>query len=476
MILRCVLILLAIILASVTAAAESYPQVADYELEASFIPDKSFMTGLARIYFEPGETPAKEVTFYLHSELRVDSVLLNGRTLEVSSDLVSYDYNYSLVALKTTLDLSSPSGNEPLVVYYHGYFHPNKSASISNYMRIDQDGVFLRSYGYSLWFPVFLEHRKDWYRVNFRDVKITTPRQFHTVFVGHHVGDDIVGESRISSWQALDTEIFSAQCTSQKFEITSEGDFHAYHWNDSVSREPARAIIKKASELNELFRTRYKRLQSGGQYYFMQMPRYADISSDNVTGIFDKGWKNFATDNRAIGVLAHEMLHPFVRVDVSRTDRLFALMIEGFPSYFDRPIYEHLWGEQWAYESLLKLENRYLTARATGRLPNGLEVPAEKAIDQITAEEIGIYKDLFVLPDRATLFMNFLRVRMGKEGFDRFALSLFNDGPMNSDRFLSLIGEFAPDSNADVEVWLSTTDYPERFHISNLMSQVTDSN
>lgn len=466
---------MALLLVAPAIAAGSYPKVADYALDMTFFPEKASLSGLASITFAHGDNLMEDATFFLHGELRVDSVLSGNQAVEYDQERVLYKSDYSMIANEVTLDLSNFAARDQLHVYYRGYFNPSKARSPSDYMRIDEDGVFLRSYDYSVWFPVFLKERQDSYEVDFSDVKIRTPEEFHSVFVGQHVGDEIVDGLRVSHWKASSVDLFLAQCTSQRFEITSVGGFHAYHWKDSLSGLAAPDIIKIARELAERFKEQYNHSADAGEYYFMQMPRYGDISSGNVTGICGEGWQDFAQDEWAVSTLAHEMVHPFVNVGVDRSDPLYALMIESFPSYFHKPILAQMRGEQAYRESLVNLEKRYLTSKVTGLSRRGRKLPPEKPIDQITSDEVGRYKDYFILSDRAPLFLNYLKVKMGDESFGKFTRQLFNDGPMTNVRFRALIREFAPKIDDDVTVWLSTNDYPERFHLTNLMPGIAGS-
>jgi len=79
----------------------------------------------------------------------------------------------------------------------------------------------------------------------------------------------------------------------------------------------------------------------------MQMPQFGDISSGNVSGISTKIWADFNQYNWPKQVLAHELVHSFVQYPLSQTNQLFALMTEGFPSYFHLPVLAELLGENW---------------------------------------------------------------------------------------------------------------------------------
>ena len=88
-------------------------------------------------------------------------------------------------------------------------------------------------------------------------------------------------------------------------------------------------------------------------------------------------------------------------------------------------------------------------------------MPPEKPIDAITADELSLYKDAFVLNDRVLLFFDFLRRRMGEAGFDAFCRDLCGRGTLDSASVRAIIAAHFPGSASEIEAWLSTTDYPE---------------
>ena len=110
-------------------------------------------------------------------------------------------------------------------------------------MRIDGDGVLFRAYGYSLWFPIFLGDRETSYSVSFPKVTLRTPADFRAVFVGHRVRDYIEGEERVSEWSAEDVDLFDAQCSARRFDVTSRGSYHAYHLRNLASEQAGERML-----------------------------------------------------------------------------------------------------------------------------------------------------------------------------------------------------------------------------------------
>jgi len=67
----------------------------------------------------------------------------------------------------------------------------------------------------------------------------------------------------------------------------------------------------------------------------------------------------------------------------------------------------------------------HIERRRTGLDNHGRELPLEKPLYEIRADEIGVYKDRFVLHDRAPPFLDWLRRPMGETGFFEWARQLF---------------------------------------------------
>jgi hypothetical protein len=137
--------------------------VESYELDLSFRPDSAALRGRATVNFDSGSSPDDEISFYLHGELEVLDVQRgngDGTSLPFEQEKVYYHSDYSLVATRVVVDPLKEALTR-LLIEYAGPFNPSRARSPSDYMRIAGDGVYLRSYGYSLWFPVFLEARAD---------------------------------------------------------------------------------------------------------------------------------------------------------------------------------------------------------------------------------------------------------------------------------------------------------------------------
>jgi len=450
-------------LGTALAPSGAISRVSNYGLDVTFDPRRAFMSAIAVVSFDSTMARGDSVVFYLHGEIGVDSLLADGRRIEFNQQPAYYYYDYSLVANRVAFRLEIDSSKH-LTVYYSGYFNPSKARSPSDYMRIDNDGVFLRSYGYSLWFPTFLESNVDSYDADF-DVTLRLPREFVPVFAGERISDEVTADARISRWRATGLDLHAAQCTARRFLVALDENIYLYHLDDSASNAMAGKIFEFVRGLKGEYGRNYRRNFASGQMHIMEMPHYGDISSGNVVGISSGIWRDFESDEWSRRGLAHELVHPFVQTETKRIDSLYALMIEGFPSYFHLPILAGTFGDDWYQRTMKQTEDEYLRKKRTGLGWRDMALPPEKPLSQISADEVGEYKDVFILDDRALLFLNWLYKKMGPDRFFEFTRELFHGQPVTFKSFKSLIARYLPSSQEDIDLWLSSTEFPKKFYI-----------
>jgi hypothetical protein len=280
------------------------------------------------------------------------------------------------------------------------------------------------------------------------------------------LGEEVVDGTRISRWRSVQDDIFNLQLTVRRFELMRQGGFHFYFLRDDASRATAGEILAFSTRLEEFFRANYANRSEGAQLHVVQMPRYGDISSGNMVGISDRVWRDFEPSSYSGRTLAHELVHPFVQISLPRSSELYALVVEGFPSFFHLPAMEEIIGEDFYQQILTRTEDGYLERRRTGLDRRGRTLPVEKPLLALTAEDISTYKDRFVLNDRARLFCNWLRSTMGVKRFREFTRELFSSPSLDADGLVAMIESYLPGTADDVQRWLRTTDYPEHFRVA----------
>lgn len=446
--------------------------VKSYEINAEFFPDDAQMYNSpvspeafmrANSFIEFSEITDSVFIFYLHGELKIDSILTGNKNIIYSDEKVLYDYNYSRIALKVTVKASYVDENT-LNVYYSGFFNPSKAGSLSNYMYINKNsGVYLRGYGYTLWFPVFIEAYQNSYKADFKKITIQLPKEYKCI-VGCELLEEKIDNSIYTAiWKPGLTDIFDIQCTARKFQLNAKANVYVYYLTNKSSSDK---VLDYSISLRELYSQNLKSIDDTQPLYIMEMPHYGDISSANVVGISEELFNTFEKDIRSQLTISHELVHPYVKIPVTKENQFYAFVVEGFPSFFQIYALKRIRGDAYNLkEEMIKVEERYLAKRKTGKTLRGNELPEEKAILNIGFDEIGNYKDTFVLSDRVWLFFYNAWIRMGDAKFDMLLKELFSFNSISYESFEELVIKYIPGFKETLNTWLNTTDYPDEIKI-----------
>ena len=110
-----------------------------------------------------------------------------------------------------------------------------------------------------------------------------------------------------------------------------------------------------------------------------------------------------------------------------------------------------------------RTQKTYIKRKKTGLDRRGNPLPLEKPIVEIGFDEIGQYKDRFVLPDRVRLFLYHLYTSMGETSYDAFLKSLFSQSQLDFPTLEQLILSYLPNYEHQLTIWLKTTEYPDEF-------------
>ena len=446
--------------------------VNSYEINAEFFPDDAQMYSSpvspeafmrANSFIEFSDITDSVIVFYLHGELNIDSILTGYKNINYSDEKVLYDYDYSRVALKVSVRTSDVYKNN-LNVFYSGFFNPSKVGALSNYMHINKNnGVYLRGYGYSLWFPVFAEAYQSSYKADFRKITVQLPREYKCIVGGELLEEKIDSTTYTATWEPGLTDIFDIQCTARPYKLNTTDNVYVYYLDNKMSSEK---ILGYAIGLRKLYSQNLRSIDDTQPLYIMEMPQYGDISSGNVVGISEELFNTFENDIRSQLTIAHELVHPYVKIPVTKENPFYAFVIEGFPSFFQVYALKKMDGDSYNIEEvMINVEARYLEKRKTGKTRRGNPLPVEKPLLEIKFDEIGSYKDNFVLNDRVWLFFYNLWNNMGDEVFDKFLKELFSFNSINYNSFEELVVKYIHGFAPELNTWLNTTDYPDEMKI-----------
>jgi hypothetical protein len=366
------------------------------------------------------------------------------------------------------MDANGLTGPQTLTITYGGMFNPNYAGSPSNYMRIDAEGAYLRGYGYSLWFPVFLNARENASEADF-EVKIITPRPFVGVFTGQRLGESIERDRRVSHWKARQLNLMDVQLTIRPFIVREQNGIYLYHLDNPKSKAVVGDLFNFIGRLKTIYGKNYREIKTTPQIHIAELPNFASgISAENMIGITSGQWQAFSMGNKDDGLkelVSHELVHAFVQVPTQRQDPIAALVVEGFPSYFHLPALAEILGEKWYQRRMASIEEAYLRKKETKKTRRGDPLPPEKPLLSLTFDDVGTYKDTFVLNDRALLFLNYARQLLGKERFREFTREMCGLSGLTVPLFKGLLTKYLPGHEEDMRIWLETNDFPERFRI-----------
>jgi hypothetical protein len=185
-------------------------------------------------------------------------------------------------------------------------------------------------------------------------------------------------------------------------------------------------------------------------------------------GVSEKNFSSFDDGLISKLTIAHELVHPYVEIPVSIKNPFYAFVVEGFPSFFQVYALKRIDGESYDLDKVMRgIEKSYLEKRRTGKTRRGNKLPVEKPILKIEYNEIGSYKDRFVLRDRVWLFFYDIWNQMGDDNFDKFLKELFLLNSINYENFEELILKYLPDYGEKLNIWLNTTDYPGELRLVN---------
>lgn len=437
--------------------------VPEYRVDVRIEPAERTLAAAVELRF-PRETGATDtLVFLLHGELRVDSLAVGGTAVPFSQAPRFWELDYALVANEVRVPVSGLDLSRGVYVQYSGPFNTSRARSPSDYMRVDADGAYLRGYFYSPWFPV-RDEGMDPQPISFEHVEINTPAALTAVFAGERLAERVEGERRISIWRAADLPPEHAQLTARPYRRVEGEGVTLYALPDSASLAATDTLLGAVQAWEAFYRERYGPPRGEAELHVLEMPRYGDIASGTVIGIAEDSWSGFDPGSWQGRTLAHEMVHAYVQVPIPSADPLYALVVEGFPSYFHLPALEATLGTEFYREWISAADSAYLEKRRTGQGRRGAPLPLEKPIDQIAPGEIGLYKDTFVLSDRVPLFFQWVRRHLGEEPFFEWTRELFALPALSFEVFLSTLApRLGPDGPADLRLWLSTTDYPKRF-------------
>lgn len=455
--------LLSVSSAFVSAGVGGRPVPTAYEINAGYDPVTAIFKARSTVKFAP-RTAFDTFMFDLHSELQVTSVRAAGVDLACKQETVFYPDNYSMTANEVTCGARGADLSKGVEIAYEGMINRSIARGMSEYYRGDSTGLYMRGWPSVLWMPIFLENGMTFPQAPPVHAILRAPKEFTTIMAGEYLGHRIEGDDAIDEWRAEGLSYYDLQYASHRYTRIAAPGIAVFGFADMQSLRAGRAIADFAREVVTRYRHLYRSdPRGGGATYVIELPQYGDIASGNVFGIQEARWRDFSLNSPSAVTLAHELVHPFVQMATPVTDALYALSIEGAPSYFMLPVIGPMRSPGYYDERMDAVQRKYLERRKPRAADDTGPLPPEKPLLSMSVADVGTYKDRFVLADRALLFWDYMRRTMGEARFNEWVKEITNADQMTARDFYRSISRHAPKLVSDAHTWLATTDYPERF-------------
>jgi hypothetical protein len=414
-----------------------------------------------------GSEPVDRFVFRLHSELVVREIRNEaGAPLAHEASIEAYDLTYTGDIGVHSASLSRPIGpgeKRTLTAVYDGSFSPSNARGPSDYMRIDEEGAYLRGTGYSVWFP--LQREWDWNTAATFAVVLDVPAAWRPLAFGELVSEERRGDRNVSRWTTGSPwPLLFCHLAAAEWDIAEGTAFRVYHRRTEKSRSAAVRYIEVGERLLSFYRTHYGSGVSTPTVFLAELCPYGGISAGNVIGIPTDRFADVADAVRsteALELLAHELVHGFVIPAVVPGVPGSALLIEGFPSYFHSLALEEVLKGRFYERFVRRAWTSYHERRRAQGTPSS-DLPPEVPLLELRDSDVGRYKDVFLLDDRFVVLLDRLRTLVGPEAFlrgTREFLDRHRAVPARFGDFVSALESVSGARLADfVERWFGSID------------------
>ena len=418
----------------------------NYSIKVSASPTKEAMIAFAEFDVMTGaEAGLDSLCFFLHDELEVNNVCdTAGNKFKFSQSRVSYTFSYSLAANKICVRLTerlAKGDTLRLTVLYTGKFTQSATRSAADFMRLNNDGLFLRGPGCSLWFPTTAATLEDINATAGFDVEVQVPPAWKVLSEGELLSSRV---DKSASFRWVTDEkipVSAAVLIASDYDTLSTrvGRQKISFWRFSSAEDSTASVklFEAAKELLGFFIQNYgdnEGASSPPRFTMVEMPIYGDFFSGTVMGISEGRIREAVSSQKRAelaSLIASKMVRKFAVPAVDSSAPGAAFLLESVPSYAYVPAIEAVFGRPFVLESSDLVMRNYVEGRrkAESREPG---FPPEKPLAELLVSEIPRYKDTFLLGGRGAFVLHMLRRLIGDESFSlviRSYMAAFADQP-----------------------------------------------
>jgi hypothetical protein len=405
-----------------------------YDLKIRLLTDEFPFEGRAFLILKNmSDDTLTTLTLYLHPELNIESIKNSQRDeLKFTTEFVLYDFNYTRTATAVNVALSQglKSGeSHTFEVDYMGWMNPSCVRSRSDgYFHVNLESVFLRSYAYSLWFPVV---HTGWEGLNATarfHLELDIPDTWRPLAFGTLLSEVVEKGRNYSIWEiSRPIKIIFPSIWAEPWKVSGTEKFRVYHHGSPESQKAAEIYTEIGTSLRQYFHDHYG-VDLPPETFFLAEVRVPSggYVSLNVVGLSTNGFIEVLNPTRYYAVLewlGHEMVHEYVLPAVVPDAPGATILLESFPLYFHLPALVEILGrsfERWVWEREWKEYDKGLQAQAA---KERRDIPPEKPLAAITLDELPTYKDNFLVSDKALIVLHHLEKEVGRDVFSRAVLN-----------------------------------------------------
>lgn len=413
-----------------------------------------------------GAEPADTFTFYLHPELVLREIRDEaGMALTHEASIKAYDLAYTGDIAVHTVRLPrslKPGETRTLTAAYEGKFSPSDARSPSDYMRIDDEGAYLRGAGYSVWFPV--QEAWDWNTAATFEVTLDVPSAWRPLAFGDLISEEVQGDRNVSRWATgFAWPLLFCHLAATEWDVVEGTAFRVYHRRTEDGRSAAAEYVDIGERLLSFYGAHYGSGVPTQRVFLAELCRYGGISAGNVIGLPTGDFAEVSDPSRSrtLTLLAHELIHAFVIPAVVPDDPAAALLIEGFPSYYHSLALQEVLGGDFYVRFIERAWRKYHERREAQGTPTS-DLPPEKPLTELSDRDIGHYKDVFLLHDRFVVLLDRLRTLVGPDAFLRGTRQFLDRHRAVPARFVDFISTLESASGVRltefVDRWFGTTE------------------
>jgi aminopeptidase N len=414
-----------------------------------------------------GDKAKDGFTFYLHPELVLREIRDGaGTPLTHEASIKAYDLAYTGDIVAHTIEFPDPikpGETRTLTAAYDGRFSPSDARGPSDYMRIDEQGVYLRGTGYSIWFPV--QEAWDWNAAATFEVVLDVPSAWRPLAFGDLISEEVRGDRNVSHWSTGSPwPLLFCHLAATEWDVIEGTTLRVYHRRTEESRDAAIEYADVGERLLQFYHTNYGDRVETGHFFLAELCPFGGISAGNVIGLPTNRFADVIEPSRSAAtwtLLAHELVHAFAIPAVVNDGPAAALLIEGFPSYYHALALQAVLGNE-TYVGFVRAAWKEYHDRREAAESSASDLPPEVPLLELADRDIPYYKDVFLLDDRFVVLLDRLRNMIGPEIFlrgTRIFLDRHRTAPARFADFISTLESVSGERLGEfVDRWFGSTE------------------